>query len=376
MVVLNIMANGGFGGIETLCLNLYRENKYTNYFLFLKLKGDIFDKLSENNKNILFYQVEFDSVLKKVSLKQNIDEIVQKCIEWKVDIIANHYDCWYTVLYYNKLLKKLKNVIGINFVHYCYEKIKKISLYKKIFYWYWRRKAFKISDYAIFVSNAGLESYKPYYKYMKHIKEKVVIYNGINKNFIVDGNNIKHDYNHIKILYVGRIVKEKGIENLIKACSILSSDGIKYECNIVGDGEDKDRLIKMAKDMDVSVTFHNSTATPQKYYARNNVFVYPSIWKEIFGISIVEAMSYGLIPIVNKVGGLPEIITDGENGFFTKQINAQSIADTIIKVINLPEKEKNRISVNAKNRASTFSIVNTANNYKTFFERILNEKYK
>ena len=139
MVVLNILAGGSFGGIETLCLNLNNANKYTNCFLFLKNKGDMFDEIAKINNNVLYFSLNSN-------INKNIKKIKEKCLQWGVDIIANHYDCWYTVLYYSKLIKALKNVPGVNFIHYCYEKNNELPFYKRIFYldflaflWFWKR---------------------------------------------------------------------------------------------------------------------------------------------------------------------------------------------------------------------------------------------
>lgn len=72
----------------------------------------------------------------------------------------------------------------------------------------------------------------------------------------------------------------------------------------------------------------------------NDIFVYPSTWEEGFGISVVEAMSRGCIPITFKKGGLLEIIKNEEDGFFADNVSDIELMNKINYVINYDNKKK------------------------------------
>ena len=80
-----------------------------------------------------------------------------------------------------------------------------------------------------------------------------------------------------------------------------------------------------------------------------------SLWEGL-PISTIEALSCGLVPIVNDVDGQREIIKDGFNGFLIKPHDIKSIEEKILLLINNPDL-KNKMSDNAKNSIDyTFSI--------------------
>ena len=68
--------------------------------------------------------------------------------------------------------------------------------------------------------------------------------------------------------------------------------------------------------------------------------MYPSTWEEGFGISVVEAMARGCIPITFKKGGLVEIIQDGVNGFIVNNTESVELAEKIDYAINYKEKDE------------------------------------
>ena len=87
--------------------------------------------------------------------------------------------------------------------------------------------------------------------------------------------------------------------------------------------------------------------------------MYPSICEEGFGISVIEAMSRKCIPITFKKGGIPEIISDGIDGFLVDKIDVIELKKVMEKVINLNYVEK--IKESAREKSEQFGIDNTIN---------------
>ena len=76
-------------------------------------------------------------------------------------------------------------------------------------------------------------------------------------------------------------------------------------------------------------------------------------------------MAYGIPCVATDVGGIPEIIEDGSNGFLCEKSNSNNLASTIEKVINLIEAGQGyAISNKARKRAEEFSIEQTVMNLK------------
>lgn len=130
-----------------------------------------------------------------------------------------------------------------------------------------------------------------------------------------------------RVLYVGRIHREKGVELLIKAfCSSNELEG--WSLDIVGPYEVKDggsgksyldELKEVSKE-NHRISFVGpvyNAAELQSIYLRSSVFVYPSLAEkgETFGLAPLEAMSFGCVPIVSDLACFHDFISQGVNGY-------------------------------------------------------------
>jgi glycosyltransferase involved in cell wall biosynthesis len=117
-----------------------------------------------------------------------------------------------------------------------------------------------------------------------------------------------------------------------------------------GDEQNINDLIKKFDLADcVSFVGKVSNEDVPQYLVASDVFVLPSLY-EGFGIVILEAMAAGLPVITTNVGGPPDIIKDGVNGYLVEVKNSEQIADRVIRILNdngLKEKmsENNRMEV-------------------------------
>lgn len=119
------------------------------------------------------------------------------------------------------------------------------------------------------------------------------------------------------ILFVGRLVNEKGVQTLLKAFSILRRNGSDASLVVVGDGPMKTDFTRdaLSLGLDGSVRFTGFTdpAVLISMYRSSDVVVVPSLY-EPFGIVALEAMAARTPVIVSDVGGLAEIVEDGQTG--------------------------------------------------------------
>ena len=187
--------------------------------------------------------------------------------------------------------------------------------------------------------------------------EKInVIPNGININ---NFSGIEKDYefrrqyamdNEKIILYVGRLVYEKGVQNLISAMPKILNGYNDSKLVIVGRGGMYDELKNQAKAMGIEnkvyFTGYLNSKQVQKMYKCADVAVFPSTY-EPFGIVALEAMLAGVPAVVSDIGGLDEIINHKIDGMKSYAGNPNSIADSVLTLL-YDHKLCANISKNAK----------------------------
>lgn len=135
-------------------------------------------------------------------------------------------------------------------------------------------------------------------------------------------------------LYFGRLSKEKGILNLIKAFS-KTQNGILY---IAGEGEEKENIEKLINDNELDnrvklLGFLNSEEM-KEYIRKCKFVVLPSIWYENCPYSIIETLAMGKPIIGSNIAGIPELVQDNINGFTFKYDNIEELTEKMEKLFN------------------------------------------
>ena len=173
--------------------------------------------------------------------------------------------------------------------------------------------------------------------------EKInVIPNGINSyNF----SGVEKDYdfrrqyamdNEKIILFMGRLVYEKGVQHLIDAMPKILANYNDAKLIIAGKGgmidELKAKVSYLGLDNKVYFTGYLNSKQVQKMYKCADISVFPSTY-EPFGIVALEAMLAGIPTVVSDVGGLNEIVKHGVDGMKSYAGNPNSIADSILTLL-------------------------------------------
>lgn len=135
-----------------------------------------------------------------------------------------------------------------------------------------------------------------------------------------------------KILFVGRHIERKGIEYLIRAAARLDAE--KFEIRIVGKGNLTDSLRELAvKTAPQNVTFTGplSPEALREEYLQSNCFALPAIVDskgdtEGLGVVLIEAMQSGLPVVASDVGGIPDVVIDGETGILVPEKDPEALA--------------------------------------------------
>jgi len=134
-----------------------------------------------------------------------------------------------------------------------------------------------------------------------------------------------------RIAYMGRLIPEKGIDELIRCMPRIIKDIKGVTLDVIGPLNEEpthdstlnyvQKLMKMSQDLHISdhVVWHGEIVSDKKYQilSRADIFVNPSTFKvETFGVVNTEALACGLPVVCSRWSAFPEIITDKHNGFF------------------------------------------------------------
>lgn len=141
------------------------------------------------------------------------------------------------------------------------------------------------------------------------------------------------------LVYVGRINKDKGINELISAFCALLDSGYNIDLIMLGNFENSldplpDRVLWQIKNHP-RIHHEGFCSRPQDYLAISHVFCLPS-YREGFGTSVLEAASMGLPAICTKIPGLVDAVIDTETGFLISKENQIDLEIAIMKFINNP----------------------------------------
>lgn len=145
------------------------------------------------------------------------------------------------------------------------------------------------------------------------------------------------------VLFVGRLVKSKGIDDLLSAFKFVLLEAPNAKLVIVGDGPESGALKEMAAFQGImeSVRFTGTLRGEplQDEYMRSAMVVLPSrsvpgeVVTETFGFSLVEGMMHGKPLIGTRHGGIPEVIRDGVNGLLVPEHSPEELARAIVRVL-------------------------------------------
>lgn len=136
-------------------------------------------------------------------------------------------------------------------------------------------------------------------------------------------------------LVVGTVCRmhepKKGIKFLLEAARNLQKK-IDFHLLLVGGGKDEERLKEMAGEMGVKATFLGERVDVAELLSVMDVFVLSSLYEGL-PVSLLEAMASGLPVVVTNVGGMPEVVIDGETGFIVEPGQVEQLSESIKELL-------------------------------------------
>jgi colanic acid/amylovoran biosynthesis glycosyltransferase len=142
------------------------------------------------------------------------------------------------------------------------------------------------------------------------------------------------------VLFVGRLAPEKGCLDLIGAMRRVQDDHPEAELVVLGDGPLRQLLERLARSTGVRCRFIGAVSQEDviHWMARAQVLCAPSVTlpteeAEGFGLVCAEAQAMALPVVATRVGGIPEVVADGESGLLVRERDQAALADRIVRLL-------------------------------------------
>jgi len=181
------------------------------------------------------------------------------------------------------------------------------------------------------------------------------------------------------LLYVGRLVSNKRVDNLIRALAFVRPTVPHAHLALIGcDFEGiAQELLALADDLGVrdAVDFVGQVSDGELagWLARAHLFVSASEY-EGFGISVLEAMSTGTLAVVNPLPSFLTFIQDGENGFLADFARPEDAAQTLVYALQITPHDLAVLGERARQTAARYAWENVVERFITVYQEIIDER--
>ena len=138
--------------------------------------------------------------------------------------------------------------------------------------------------------------------------------------------------------WVGRMTGVKDTDAVLEIVRAARERDIPAVLCMVGDGPDRDRLEQVARDLGIarSTYFVGYQSDVAGYYRLFDAFLLPSV-NEGTPVSAIEALASGTPVVATRVGGVPDVVTDGVNGFLVEPGDTEAAAERVAQLAGDPE---------------------------------------
>ena len=362
MKILHIHPSMAGGGIEAMVCGLVNEMaKYQDVTLctiYEPNKEEVFEnKISKDVHRATLGKNKIGFSIKEVF------EIYRFIRNGHFDVVHIHGFFYYYILAVFLLRKRVKFVYTIHS-----DAAKENSV--------WDRRIIKLKRYAfkkgfvhpVTISKESRRSFEAFY----HL-DSALIYNGIPKYESNTQTNKLDKYHQsnktIIFFHPGRISVPKNQLVLVKVFNRLIKEG--YDVTLLIAGQKKDLRIwsEIEPYLCERIVYLGERNDVRDLFSEVDAFCLPSIW-EGMPVTLLEALSAGCIPICSPVGGIPEVVTNGYNGFLSKDASEEAYYEAVKNFIVCPFVEVKQIQCNCKESFENYKISEIAKKYIELYQKI------
>lgn len=175
-------------------------------------------------------------------------------------------------------------------------------------------------------------------------------------------------------LFVGRLVRDKGVFDLIKAFAKLNARHGKWELWMVGPDEEslQSTLRAEGERLGTRIRWFGPTPSPERYMAAADVFALPS-YREGFGSVIIEAAACGIPTIAYRIDGVVDAIVEGSTGYLVEKGDVSAFAEVMEQLGSDPNRRLLLGQLARQRAVADFSSSKVSAAWLAFYGAILSE---
>ncbi len=222
------------------------------------------------------------------------------------------------------------------------------------------------SDRVTVLSSAELAAYRAFDARIRvHL-----VPNAIDPSGLADQARAYNTDRPLKLVYVGRLVRAKGLFEVIEAMAELKRAGREFRLCIAGEGQDQRALMTASQTAGLGdcVRFLGNVfgADKKRLWLDSDVFVFPS-YMEGLPYSLLEAMAAGCVPVTTPVAAIPDVMRDGEHGLFVRVRDVSTLA-LAISALDDDRPELLRMADAARRRAlEHYTVARLADDFRELY---------
>ncbi len=355
--IVHLMTSVNLGGIASFVLNLIHESKKYNievHIILTLTSGDVYELFSKEG-------VTFHKVYERYNFKPFLSYTLCKLLRHSAkftyglrlffklrtispDLVHSHQFAshWLSQILISRILK-------IPWLLHLHSSANYQG--KKIFSKWVIPRLFN-QHIAVNLPSSGI--HKSYISFTSKISKRLlhlpygIPFHPINFEKIKETKKRLKLNDQLIIGYVGRLIDQKRIQDIINATHTLNSENLNIHTIIVGDGRQRKKFENLVHSLHLEnhITFTGYQPNPHHWMSLIDIFILPSLY-EGFPISIIEAKAYGATIIGSDVSGTQDAIQHNKNGLLFPVKDVDKLTDHLRDLIQYPEKrdELNRVAL-------------------------------
>jgi glycosyltransferase involved in cell wall biosynthesis len=169
------------------------------------------------------------------------------------------------------------------------------------------------------------------------------VHNGIHLEWFPDAGDPERPLHQpLRLLYVGRVERRKGVATAVEGLALLRGEGVDCRLDIVGWADEafarELRAEVQRRGLGDRVGWHDPVPAERiaAVYAEHDVLLFPTIWEEPFGLVPLEAMAAGCLVVATGTGGSGEFLADGETALRFPPEDAAALAARVAELVAAP----------------------------------------
>ena len=362
MKILHIHPSMAGGGIEAMICGLVNEMAKTNDVTLCTIFEVNNDNVFERKLSPLVHRKTLGKHKPGFSLKE-VFKVYAFIKDGKYDVVHIHGFFYYYAMAVYLLHDKVKFVYTIHS-----DASKENSI--------WDRRFLALKQFAfkhkyihpVTISQESKRSFTAFYGL-----DSTLIYNGIPEYIATNSASKLKEYRKTDktklFFHPGRITEAKNQLVLVKAFDKIIKKGNDVVLLIAGSKQDLQIWASIEPYLSERIIYLGERTDVRDLLAEADAFCLPSIW-EGMPVTLLEALSVGCVPICSPVGGIPEVITDGVNGFMSNDSSEESYYNVLCRFLQCRETEMYRIKKNCLESFGKYRIAEVAKSYISVYQSI------